>query len=84
MQKNERRTFMESIFFYNANTGEAAIGIVKDNEFSAKRTYPIDAFARGWANISEIPLSGGNLLFYRASDRSGAIGKLVLYPMNFW
>jgi hypothetical protein len=70
-------TAMQTFFFYDPVDGSAAIGEIVAREFHTHYAYPAGAFARGWALISDIPLSGGRLLFYDAQKRSAVVGRLT-------
>ncbi|MFB7360337.1 N,N-dimethylformamidase beta subunit family domain-containing protein [Streptomyces gardneri] len=43
--------------FYNAHTGAAAIGTLRDGSFAINRTYPAGSFSTGWSHITHIDLT---------------------------
>jgi hypothetical protein len=66
----------ETIFFYNAETGAAAIGAVEGNKFVTRSSFADGFFSLGWTHIVQNPGQGDTLFFYRRSDLSGALGLL--------
>jgi hypothetical protein len=63
----------DRVLFYNSGTGAGAVGFDPPEQ-----NFPDGAFGKGWKLIASAPANNGEdvLVFYRASDRSGALGRL--------
>jgi hypothetical protein len=61
------------VLFYNAATGAAAVGFDPTTQ-----VFGEGVFGRGWTTIASAPASNSEdvLVFYNATDRSGALGRL--------
>ena len=53
----------ETIFFYNADTGAAAVGAVEGNKFFTRSSFADGSFSLGWTHVIQYPGQGDTLLF---------------------
>lgn len=65
-----------SILFYNADTGEGAIGKVSADGFRTTKTYPPGAFAKAWTHAVRVDALN-SILFYKQSTGDAAVGNLM-------
>lgn len=65
----------DNLLFYNAKTGEGAVGKVTSSGFTTTKTYPTGAFAKNWTLVAPVA-SFGSILLYQSSSGSGAVGTL--------
>jgi hypothetical protein len=69
---------MEYILFYNATSGDAAIGAIEGGNF---REIANIRMHTGWTHIAALPYSNGLLFFGNANTRGGVIYKAPQYGM---
>jgi hypothetical protein len=63
-----------TLLFYNANTGEAASGVVNSTGFQTIKTFAPGAFAKGWTSVANAD-SLNLLMFYNSYTGAAAIGN---------
>jgi hypothetical protein len=65
----------DNILFYNATTGEGAVGKVALDGFRTTKTFAPGDFAPHWTNVSRVDRLN-SLLFYNSNTGDAALGKL--------
>jgi len=70
-----------TLLFYNANTGEAASGVVNSTGFQTIKTFAPGAFAKGWTSVANAD-SLNLLMFYNSytEQRRSATQTAAISP----
>jgi hypothetical protein len=63
----------DNILFYNADTGEGAVGKINSDGFQTTKTYPPGAFASSWTHVASV---ANSVLFYKGGTGDAAIATL--------
>src|SRR5213075_2248000 len=63
----------DNILFYNANTGEGAVGRLSANGFNTTKSYSPGAFAPNWTHVAPVDYMN-SILFYNDTNGDAALG----------
>jgi hypothetical protein len=67
---------MERLFFYNSANGAGATGDLSSDGLTVVHDFPAGTFRKGWTHVTELPGTGGQVLFYQAPTHEVAVGEM--------